>query len=214
MFLGLLAPLLLSGCGYQFGVEGAGPVIGGPAGGVPSADVQRMSVPNFENKTLEPNLEVKFTSYTRHEFSAGGGVRVVSDGQNADLVLKGQVLSVVLPTISFSQFTTLESRATVTVKATVENIHTGKTIWTQTSTASSEFFVTNDLQFNRVLQSRALEQAGRLIASDLATRFLAHLEAGAGTQKAATQASGTDKSGRTDGQAQPGRAESVGPTSK
>jgi hypothetical protein len=42
----------------------------------------------------------------------------------------------------------------------------------------SEFFVTPDLQFNRVLQNRALEQAGRFIAEDLASRFLLQLESG------------------------------------
>ncbi|MGH7165413.1 MAG: hypothetical protein ACREIS_07820, partial [Nitrospiraceae bacterium] len=39
-----------------------------------------------------------------------------------------------------------------------------------------EFFVTTDLQFNRVLQARALEQAGMMIAADLAARFHAYLE--------------------------------------
>jgi hypothetical protein len=34
------------------------------------------------------------------------------------------------------------------------------------------------LQFNRVLQNRALEQAGRFIAEDLASRFLLQLESG------------------------------------
>jgi hypothetical protein len=38
--------------------------------------------------------------------------------------------------------------------------------------------VTNDLQFNRVLQNRALEQAGRYVAEDLASRFLMQLESG------------------------------------
>jgi hypothetical protein len=38
--------------------------------------------------------------------------------------------------------------------------------------------VTSDLQFNRVLQNRALEQAGRFIAEDLASRFLLQLESG------------------------------------
>ena len=57
-------------------------------------------------------------------------------------------------------------------------MRTGKVVWDRPSTASSEFFLTNDLQFNRVLQTRALEQAGRLIAEDLATQFLDYLEAG------------------------------------
>jgi hypothetical protein len=43
---------------------------------------------------------------------------------------------------------------------------------------ASEFFVTTDLQFNRILQNRALEQAGRFIAEDLASRFLLQLESG------------------------------------
>jgi hypothetical protein len=38
--------------------------------------------------------------------------------------------------------------------------------------------VTPDLQFNRALQNRALEQAGRFIAEDLASRFLLQLETG------------------------------------
>jgi hypothetical protein len=42
----------------------------------------------------------------------------------------------------------------------------------------SEFFVTSDLQFNRVLQNRALEQAGKYIAEDVASRFLFQLESG------------------------------------
>jgi hypothetical protein len=42
----------------------------------------------------------------------------------------------------------------------------------------SEFYVTPDLQFNRVLQNRAIEQAGRYIAEDLASRFLMQLESG------------------------------------
>ena len=34
-------------------------------------------------------------------------------------------------------------------------------MWAQMAKGASEFFVTTDLQFNRILQNRALEQAGR-----------------------------------------------------
>jgi len=166
----------LAGCGYQFRVEGAGPTIGGAPAAADQATAPRMVIPFFENKSFEPNLEHKYTNYTLHEFAAGGGTRVVPRVEDADLVLKGTIVSVVIPTIAFTQTTTLESRVTVTVIAKVEEARTGKVFWTQTATASSEFFVTTDLQFNRVLQTRALEQAGRLIAEDLATRFLNHLE--------------------------------------
>jgi hypothetical protein len=176
---------LLAGCGYQFRVEGTGPTIGG---GPPRATAEgrkpqpRMLIPNFENRTFEPNLELKYTAYARKEFAAGSGTQVVHDGEPADLILKGQVLSVIIPSIAFTKTDTLESRVTVTVRAAVEDARTRKVVWDQKATASSEFFITNDLQLNRILQTRALEQAGRLAVEDLATRLLDHLDAGGKVQ--------------------------------
>jgi hypothetical protein len=60
----------------------------------------------------------------------------------------------------------------------LEETRTQRLVWTQAAKGSSEFYVTSDLQFNRVLQNRALEQAGRFIAEDLASRFLLQLESG------------------------------------
>ena len=69
-------------------------------------------------------------------------------------------------------------RAEVVVMIKVEENRTKRVVWAQTAKGSSEFYVTPDLQFNRVLQNRALEQAGRFIAEDLASRFLLQLESG------------------------------------
>ncbi|OLC42489.1 MAG: hypothetical protein AUG11_03515 [Nitrospirae bacterium 13_1_20CM_2_62_14] len=165
-------------------MEGAGPTIGGAPAPAAHTTAPRMLIQNFKNSTTEPNLEVKYTAYTRREFSVGGGVHVVADSEAPDLVLIGQVTSVVIPTLAFTLQGTLESRVTVRVDASVEDARTKKVVWRQGATASSEFFVTNDLQFNRILQLRALEQAGRLIAEDLATRFLSFLESGAGAGQA------------------------------
>jgi len=175
--LALLATLV--GCGYQFRVEGAGPTVGGAAATVsPTSPPPRLVLRPLENKSFEPNLEVRYTNYLRHEFSSGSGAQIVPESEAADLVLSGQILSVSLPTLSFSQTTTLESRAEVVVMIKVEETRTKRVVWAQTSKGTSEFFVTSDLQFNRVLQNRALEQAGRFIAEDLASRFLLQLESG------------------------------------
>ena len=160
----------LSACGYQFRVEGAGPTIGRGAG-APPAQVQRLRIVNFENVTLEPNIELRYTGYARREFSSASGAQVVNDGEPADLILRGKINSISLPTINFSLQGTFEGRVTVNVSVTVEEAKTGRKIWTQAAAASSEFFMTDDLQFNRVLQTRAVEQAGRLVAADLAMRF-------------------------------------------
>lgn len=189
----LAASLLLS-CGYQFRVEGAGPTLGGSPAKAPDGPVQRLVIRTLENKSFEPNLETRYTNYLRREFSSGSGTQVVPDSEAADLVLTGQILSVSVPTLSFSltptpgnqtgSATTLESRTEVTVVVKVEETRTKKLIWTQISKGSSEFYITPDLQFNRVLQTRALEQAGRFVAEDLAARFLLHLESGGGAKPA------------------------------
>jgi len=182
--------VLLGACGYQFRVEGAGPTIGGAAAVSPSTSPPpRLVVRTLENRTFEPNLETRYTNYLRHEFSSGSGAQIVPDSEAADLVLSGQILSVLLPTLSFSQTTTLESRAEVIVIVKVEETRTQRVVWTQVAKGSSEFFVTPDLQFNRVLQNRALEQAGRFVAEDLASRFLLQLESGELTKPPARQAS-------------------------
>ena len=177
--LPLACCLFLFGCGYQFRVEGAGPTIGGAAATAsPASPPPRLVVRTLENKSFEPNLETRYTNYLRHEFSSGSGAQIVPDTEASDLVLSGQILSVSLPTLSFSQTTTLESRAEVVVMIKVEESRTKRMVWAQTAKGSSEFYVTPDLQFNRVLQNRALEQAGRFIAEDLASRFLLQLESG------------------------------------
>ncbi len=174
----VLGLLLATGCGYQFRVEGAGPTIGGAYASAATTPPPRIVIRTLENKSFEPNLEARYTNYLRREFSSGSGAQVVQDSEAADLVLSGQILSISVPTLSFSQTTTLESRTEAIVMVKVEETRTKRVVWTQTSKGSSEFYVTPDLQFNRVLQNRALEQAGRFIAEDLASRFLLQLESG------------------------------------
>lgn len=168
----------LSACGYQFRVEGAGPTIGGTSAPTSSEPPPRLVIRTLENMSFEPNLETRYTNYLRREFSSGSGAQIVPESEAADLVLTGQILSVIVPTLSFTQTTTLESRTEVIVLVKVEETRTKKVVWTQTAKGSSEFFVTTDLQFNRALQNRALEQAGRFIAEDLASRFLLQVESG------------------------------------
>ena len=186
----LALSLSLSACGYQFRVEGAGPTIGGAAATSSSTPPPpRLIVRTLENKSFEPNLETRYTNYLRHEFSSGSGAQIVPDTEAADLVLSGQILSVNVPTLSFSQTTTLESRTEVVVMVKVEETRTKRLVWAQTSKGASEFYITTDLQFNRVLQNRALEQAGRFIAEDLAARFLLQLESGQLAKQTARPAS-------------------------
>ncbi|MEK6783912.1 MAG: LPS assembly lipoprotein LptE [Nitrospirota bacterium] len=179
---------LLTACGYQFRVEGAGPTIGGASATASKEPPPRLIIRTLINSSFEPNVETRYTNYLREEFSAGSGAQVVSDSEAADLVLTGQILSVIVPTLSFSSTATLESRTEVVVLARVEDARSKKVVWSQVVKGASEFFVTQDLQFNRSLQNRAIEQASRFAAADLAARFLLQLETGALMKQASAPA--------------------------
>ena len=192
---GTLVPALvlsvLAGCGYQFRVEGAGPTIGGADPAAAQGPAPRLVIRTLVNRSFEPNLETRYTNYLRYEFSSGSGAHVVPDFEAADLILTGEILSVAAPTLSFSQTSTTESRAEVVVRVSVEDARTKKMVWTQLARGASEFFVTRDLQFNRALQNRALEQAGRFAAADLAAGFLLHIESNQAAKRADTPAAPT-----------------------
>ena len=177
--------LVLAACGYQFRVEGAGPTIGGSQVAENASPPPRIIIMPLVNASFEPNLETRYTNYIRHEFSSGSGAQVVGDSEAADLILSGSILAVSVPSLSFTQTTTLESRVEVVVTVKVEEALTKKPVWSHTAKGMSEFFITSDLQFNRVLQNRALEQAGQFVAEDLASRFLLELESGKLTKKTA-----------------------------
>lgn len=169
----------LPGCGYQFRVQGAGPTVGGaPEAATTRPHAPRLAILPIANSTYEANFEVKLANYLRREFSAGAGAEIVGPSAGADLYLSGQIMQITLPTLSFDQTTTFESRVEMLVSVRIEEAKTKKVVWYQVAKGTSEFFLTQDLQFNRVLQNRALEQAGRFVAEDLASRFLLFLDTG------------------------------------
>ena len=157
--------------------------------GVPvtKGPVVKLAIDPLENRTFEPNLELKYSGYLRQEFRVSSGAEVVENVKDADFLLNGAIESVSLPSLTFTQNQTQESRVSVRVKVEVKNRRTGKILWVQTANGTAEFFVSatpetgggqSGLQFNRILQNRALEQAGQFVAEDLSDRFLFAREQG------------------------------------
>ena len=179
VFLLTALMFVTSGCGYRFSVEGMGPQIGG--GEIAdSGPLVKLVIRDFKNRTIRSNLESKYTRYVRQEFAASSGAKVLYNDGQADFVLKGEIVSVNVPTLTFSTTVQRESRVNVVVNVTVEDQKTGRIVWSQSATGSGEFFVNqssgsvtgqDQLQFNQVLQDRALEQAGQDVAEILAADF-------------------------------------------
>ena len=173
--------LTVTGCGYRFSVEGRGPTLGSSTISSNDGPSVIMAIPTLGNRTFESNLEYKYTEYLKDEFVVAGGAKVVDDIQDAEYVMKGAIQSVNLPSLTFSA----KSNARKSSDRQGQGRGQRSTIRVTLYGASPHRALLNfswvvrriqvggeaGLQFNRVLQDRALEQAGQFIAEDLADRF-------------------------------------------
>ena len=187
----LMLLVVLPGCGYQFSVEGPGPRIGGGPDLQKEGPLVRLVIRDLLNRTFQSNLEFAYTRYIREQFAVSSGAQVVAEDAQADYVMTGEIVSVTIPSLTFSAGQTRERRVNVVVRITVAHRQTGKSLWTETARGAGEFFVNrapdvearqDQIQFNRVLQDRALEQAGQDVAEMLAAAFWAARDQGVFSQ--------------------------------
>jgi hypothetical protein len=64
--------------------------------------VHRVAVQTLQNHSFEPGVEMMVSDALRREFQRGGGIAVVPDPAQADLVVSGTVLDLVTSARSFS----------------------------------------------------------------------------------------------------------------
>ena len=179
--------VVLPGCGYRFSVEGPGPRIGGSPDPEKEGPLVRLVIRDLLNRTFQSNLEFVYTRYLREQFAVSSGAQVVAKDAQADYVMTGEIVSVTIPSITFSPGQTRERRVNVVVRVMVAHRLTDVSLWTETATGTGDFFVNrapdvearqDQIQFNRVLQDRALEQAGQEVAETLASAFWAARDQG------------------------------------
>jgi hypothetical protein len=115
--LGVIAVLLIDGCGYHSV---------GSASHIP-AGVHTIAVPMFENRTQLPHLETWMTQDTARELTARTQIAVVPKIADADAVLRGVILTeTALPltyTSNSTNTTTSSYVITVTAKVTLTDAH-------------------------------------------------------------------------------------------
>ncbi len=167
LFLAIPFALLLtltSGCGYRM----AGKMELPP-------DSRTIAVPVFYNNTFEPILEQFMTSAVKREFMTNSRLAVVNNTRDADLVLKGTILSYGLTPLSFdpSRSVVMEYRIHITVHVVLEDSRSHTILMEEPALeAVSEYRVHADTSANRVAQDRAIEEAGRLFAENVVSRIL------------------------------------------
>src|SRR5882672_12073470 len=112
----VLLALVLAGCGYGTNTRTA-------------KDIKTIYVPFFENKTAEPNLEIKVTEQIIQNLINDNTLKVVSEN-GADAVLDGEIVDFKNQPFSFNQSLNAEEyHVVITVVCTLFNRRTNEPIW-------------------------------------------------------------------------------------
>lgn len=155
---------VLAGCGYHLAGSNRLP-----------DDIRTIAVPVFFNETFEPTLENAVTSAVKQEFLTNSRLTVVNDPEEADLVLRGTIVSFGLTPVTFDRTTSvvLEYRVRIRASVTVEDRRTQKVLWKNPAMESAaEYRVNPDTAANRVAQDHAVAEAGKLFAENVVHRVL------------------------------------------
>jgi outer membrane lipopolysaccharide assembly protein LptE/RlpB len=105
----ILVALLISGCGYH---------VARRSSALPKT-IHVIAVPALENKTTSYRIEQKLTAATIHEFLAKTTIKVVSNPEDGDAVLRGKILSLEAVPLLFDTTTGRATTMLVTVRCEV-----------------------------------------------------------------------------------------------
>ncbi len=165
-FTSILVPLLLGSCaGYRLGEA------------KPHAlkNIEKISIPMFQNGTLHPRAEALATSAVASAMMQDGTYRIVNLDQ-ADAVLEGIVSNIKYSPLRGSRLDTLQSLEltnTITLSWKLRDARNAtKILASGDSIGSSQLFVSSNLQTakNNALPE-AVERAGEALVSVLANGY-------------------------------------------
>jgi hypothetical protein len=116
----LVLTCLTSACGYS--LAGRGSFL--------PADIKRIGVPDFANRTTLFNLETQLTQKVRAEFIGRGRYEIVPDSSGVDALLTGEVSGVSIVPESFTA-QQLATRYSISMTARVElrDLRTSMVLW-------------------------------------------------------------------------------------
>lgn len=139
------------------------------------ADINRISIPIFENGTLHPRAEALATSAVTGAFVQDGTYRIAASDQ-ADAVLEGKLSSIEYSTLRSSRLDSLlaeELRNVVVLDWVLRDARDPtKILASGSSKGSSSFFVDSNLQTARQnALPDAFERAGQSLVSRLSSGF-------------------------------------------
>lgn len=156
--------LTLPACGYRFSGSGRFP-----------ADVQRIFVTVFENRTSEIGVETALADAITTEFTTRANAAAVAGSrQDADALLRGSITSVQISSISrVAETVSSEARVVITVEARLISSG-GNNIWSATGVAATDTYTVlqDDKQTSQSNKDAALNRAALKLSEKLYNRLV------------------------------------------
>jgi outer membrane lipopolysaccharide assembly protein LptE/RlpB len=166
---------LLSGCGYQAGMDHG--LTDFDHVRDPGSSGQTIAIPLFENATFEPLLEKRISQIFKETFIARGW-EVRSDPGRADLVLEGRISRYHRAPVSLNpQGQAREYRIQIGLKVHLQQSGE-KRFETSPETSyeeSAEYLARADAKASRSAEDRAIREVGRKMAEKLADLLLTRI---------------------------------------
>jgi hypothetical protein len=143
-----LGLLLVADCGYYHGTSRGRSLSGSVA------------VPFLENRTPQPDLELRLTEALSEALEADGGLRLVPRGQE-DYLLTGSVVRYGEAPFSIGEGGSAdEYKLTIAIELSFQRSATGETLWSaRRFTGSESFFVEGSAAGADLTRDRAEEKA-------------------------------------------------------
>ncbi|GAB4339326.1 MAG: hypothetical protein Kow0099_14260 [Candidatus Abyssubacteria bacterium] len=121
----------VSGCGYTVATTHL------------SEEYRTIAVPAFENRSFEPELQIRVTNQLIREIETDGRLRVVDDPASADLVLVGVITDFDAHAISFTvNDEVAQFRIMIVVDARIEDTRTKEVVWQRSGVTGADFYQT------------------------------------------------------------------------
>jgi len=119
------------------------------------ADVRKVFVDSFGNKTSEAKIENVFRSAFIEQFVRGGRFNLVANKGEADAVLSGEVRSMTTAPLSYRKDNlAVEERMTIIIDLSFRTTDKGKIIWMDKEFSGNEFYVLSSRDLSVVDASR------------------------------------------------------------
>ena len=149
--------LLITSCGYNLVGRGASL----------QPHIKTISIPIFQNKSGEPNIEFEITNRIRDGFIEDGRLKMTGDG-DSDLVLNGDIIKYSLKPIAFdSKDNVTEYWVEIGVSIKLENRVNGNVILQQELYTKWDYKVSQSVTEADVNRLEAIRQAGKKMAQEI-----------------------------------------------